>query len=289
MIDLHTHTIASDGTYSPEELMAYALDKNLTAIAITDHDTTNGLQAAHKYLQDHQITADTLELINGVEFSTNLPQYDFDVHILGLFLNLEDQTFKEGLVTIIKDRERRNGIMLKLVREAGYDITWQDITDYAGDSVITRAHFAKVLIQKGYFNNNNEVFQKLIGNGKVAYVPRDNVHSKFAIELIKNSGGIPVIAHPTLYGLDSNGLYALIDELKGYGLVGIESVYSLYSKKQSAAMAHIANRFGLLETGGSDFHGDNKPGNDLAVGHGNLNISDELLVKLKAYLNTTKA
>ena len=286
MIDLHTHTKASDGTYTPEELMEYALTKNLKAIAITDHDTINGLEPAHQYLKDHNISNDRLELINGIELSTNIPKYDFDVHILGLFVDPSNPVFQEGLVRIIKDRERRNVIMLKLVQEAGYDITWKEITDYAGDSIITRAHFAKILIQKGYFNTNNEVFNKVLGNGKAAYVPRDNVNAKFAIELILNSGGIPVIAHPTLYGLDSNGLYALIDELKGYGLVGIESVYSLYSKKQAAAMSHIANRFGLLETGGSDFHGSNKPGNDLAVGHGDLCVADELLAKLKNYLNS---
>jgi len=264
--------------------MAYALTKNLKAIAMTDHDTISGLKAAHQYLSEHNISKETLELINGIELSTYIPKYDFDVHILGLYIDPSNPIFKEGLVRIIEDRERRNGIMLNLVQEAGYDITWKEITDYAGDSIITRAHFAKILIQKGYFDNNNEVFNKLIGNGKAAYVPRDNVHAKFAIELILNSGGIPIIAHPTLYGLDSNGLYALIDELKGYGLIGIESVYSLYSKKQTAAMSHIAKRFGLLETGGSDFHGSNKPGNDLAVGHGNLAVSDELLVTLKQYL-----
>lgn len=285
MIDLHTHTIASDGTYTPEELIAYALSKKLKAIAITDHDTIDGLKAAQQYLADNNISKDTLELINGIEFSTNIPKYDFDVHILGLYVDPKHPVFKEGLVTIIKDRERRNQVMLKLIQEAGYNISWKEITDYSGDSVVTRAHFAKVLIAKGYFNNNNEVFQKLIGNGKAAYVARDNVHAKYAIELIKNSGGIPIIAHPTLYGLDSNGLYSLLDELIGYGLAGIESIYSLYSKQQSKAMAHLAERFNLLQVGGSDFHGDNKPGNDLAVGHGNLAVPDEILLPLKEYLS----
>lgn len=288
MIDLHTHTIASDGTYSPEELMAYALTKKLKAIAITDHDTINGLAAAHEYLRTHHISNETLELINGIELSTNIPNYDFDVHILGLYVDPSNPIFIEGLVRIIKDRDRRNQVMLKMVRQAGYDITWEEITHYAGDSIITRAHFAKILIQKGYFNNNNEVFNKLIGNGKAAYVRRDNVHAKFAIELIRTSGGIPIIAHPTLYGLDSNGLYSLIDELKGYGLLGIESVYSLYSKKQAAAMSHIAKRFDLLEVGGSDFHGSNKPDNDLAVGYGNLAVPDELLIPLKQYLKSVR-
>ena len=286
MIDLHTHTIASDGTYTPEDLMAYALTKNLKAIAITDHDTINGLEAAHQYLSKNNISNTSLELINGIELSANLPNYDFDVHILGLFVDPSNAIFKEGLVRIIEDRNRRNHLMLDLIQKAGYNITWKEITDFACDSVITRAHFAKILIQKGYFNTNNEAFNKLLGNGKAAYVRRDNVHAKFAIELIKNAGGIPVIAHPTIYGLDSNGLYALIDELKGYGLVGIESVYTLYSKKQAAAMSHIAKRFDLLETGGSDFHGSNKPGNDLAIGHGNLAVADELLLPLKQYLET---
>jgi hypothetical protein len=288
MIDLHTHTIASDGTYSPEELIKYAIQKNLTAISITDHDTIDGLKPAINYMKANNITPDQLQLINGIELSTNIPKYNFDIHIIGLFINPDDPTFINRLSSVIDDRTRRNTKMLSLIQRAGYDLSLKDVTDYSKDSVVTRSHFAKVLVMKGYFNDTNEVFAKLIGNGKPAYVPREDVHAKFGIELIKNSGGIPIIAHPTLYGLDSNGLYGLIDELKGYGLAGIESYYSLYTKQQTKAMKHIASRFKLLEVGGSDFHGANKIGNDLAVGHGNLNVPDELLVHLQDYLNSNK-
>jgi predicted metal-dependent phosphoesterase TrpH len=283
MIDLHSHTTASDGTYTPTELIQYAIEKKLNALAITDHDTIDGLAEAGNYLAT-QATTSNLKLINGIELSTNIPKYPFDIHILGLYINPHDPIFLEGLKTILEDRNRRNKVMISLIQKNGYNITMNDIIDYSKDSVVTRAHVAKVLVSKGYFQTTGEVFNKLIGNNKPAYVPRDNVHAKFAIECIKNSGGIPVIAHPTLYGLSSNGLYALIDELKTYGLMGIECYYSLYSKLQTQAMIHIAKRFDLFETGGSDFHGLNKPDTDLGNGLGKLIIPDSLLQPLEDYL-----
>lgn len=284
MIDLHTHTTASDGTLTPTELIQYAISKQLTAIAITDHDTIAGLEEARNYLNSQQGKT-KLKLINGIELSTNIPKHSFDVHILGLYINPDNIQFIEGLKTIIEDRDRRNKVMISLIQQQGYDLTMDDLLDYAKDSVITRAHVAKVMVQKGYFPTTQAVFNKLIGNSKPAYVPRENVHAKFAIESILASGGIPIIAHPTLYGLDSNGLYGLIDELKSYGLVGIECYYSLYSKVQTDAMRHIAKRFNLLEVGGSDFHGQNKPDTDLGKGLGNLVIPDSLLLPLENYLS----
>lgn len=277
MIDLHTHTTASDGTYTPCELIDYALDMNLTALAITDHDTINGYIDAKKYYDTQGITASTLKLISGIEFSTTLPRYPFDIHILGLNMDISTPAFIEGLTTIVNDRDIRNQKMLQLIQKKGYTLTQNELDNYCNGSIITRAHFAKLLVKKGYFNTTNDAFSQLLGNNGPVYVPRLDVHAKKAIELINNAGGIAALAHPTLYGLDSNGLYGMIDELKQYGLSAIEAHYSLYSKLQTEAMLAIAKRFSLNVVGGSDFHGENKPGNYLGKGHGKLNVPDALL------------
>ncbi len=274
MIDLHTHTTASDGTLSPKELINYAVSKKLNAIAITDHDTISGLKEAENHLK----TLNTpLKLINGIELSTNIPKHKFDIHILGLNVDPNNSDFINGLSLILEDRNMRNIKMLKLINELGYSLTLDELKDYAKDSVITRAHIAAILVAKNYFKNNNQVFNDLIGNGKPAYVSRKNVNAKFAIDLLNSTGAIPILAHPTLYGLDSNQLYGLIHELKSYGLKGIESYYSLYTSKQHAHMRNLAKKFNLIEVGGSDYHGDNKPNLDLRVGYGNLNVPDLLL------------
>ncbi|WZL80172.1 PHP domain-containing protein [Vallitaleaceae bacterium 9-2] len=284
MIDLHTHTTASDGTYSPQQLIDYAIAKKLKALAITDHDTIDGLLEAQAYMSEKGISKDTLELINGIELSTTMDRYDFDIHIVGLFINIKHQSFIHGLKRIYDDRERRNEKMIASLQAHDYDITSAKLKAHAKDSVITRSHFASYLVQKGYFEKTKDVFHTLIGNGKKFYVPREDVSSQSAIELIKKSGGIPVLAHPTLYPLDSNGLYSLVDQLKSYGLEAIETYYSLYSSQETRAMLHIAKRFSLLRSGGSDFHGANKPGNDLGTGFGHLCVPDELLIAMHQHL-----
>jgi len=285
MIDLHTHTTASDGTYTPSQLIDLAIEKDLTALAITDHDTIDGYHIAASYLQTLKsnipdATQTKLKLISGIEFSTTLPRYPFDIHILGLNMDTHSPEFIAGLESIVNDRNLRNSKMLELLQQKGYDITQDDVTLYCKDSIVTRAHFARILVQKGYFQNTNDAFLKLLGNNGPVYVPRQDVHAKTAIELITAANGIAAIAHPYLYGLDSNGIYGLVDELKGYGLVAIEAYYSLHSKQQTDALCRIAQRFSLQCVGGSDFHGDNKPGNYLGTGTGKLNVPDVLLERV---------
>lgn len=281
MIDLHTHTTASDGTYSPTELIDYALIKKLTAIAITDHDTVSGLLEARTYLDNKKISPMDLELINGIELSTNIEGYPFDIHIVGLYFDIDKPGFLDELHKIVGDRNRRNEEMLHRINEKGYPLSQEEVDRYSKGSVITRSHFANLLVQKRYFTSTDEVFSTLLGNNKPCYVKREKVSSEYGIDFIRKNGGIPIFAHPILCNLDSNGLYGLIDRLKSYGLLGIETYYTLYSKQQQEAMQHIAKRFSLLESGGSDFHGSNKPGNDLACGYGKLEVPDSLLLPLK--------
>lgn len=283
MIDLHSHTTASDGSFHPNELIDYALTKGLRALAITDHDTITGLLEARRYLEDLPSYNEAFELINGIELSTNIEGYPFDIHIVGLYLDLEQPGFLEELKRIVGDRNLRNIEMLRRINEHGYALTQNEVDDYAKGSVVTRAHFAGLLVQKGYFASNEEVFSVLLGNNRPCFVKREKVSSEFGIRFILKNGGIPIFAHPTLCPLDSNGLYALIDRLKSYGLVGIESFYTLYTKQQEEAMRHIAKRFSLLESGGSDFHGTNKPGNDLGSGYSRLSVPDSLLLPLQQW------
>ena len=282
MIDLHTHTTASDGTYSPEQLIDYALEKEIKAIAITDHDTIDGLVQAKKYMQEKNISSSQLELINGIELSTNIDKYDFDIHIVGLFMDIHNPVFEKELHRIYEDREQRNQKMVQSLQNDNYDISLKELKEHSKDSIITRSHFANLLVKKGYYSKTKEVFNQLIGNGKKFYIPREDMSSESAIQFIRKSGGIPILAHPTLYPLDSNGLYSLVDLLKNYGLLGIETYYSLYTKQQTKAMINIAERFSLLKSGGSDFHGANKPGNDLGVGYGTLHVPDNLLIPMRS-------
>lgn len=281
MIDLHTHTTASDGTLTPSELISAAFKLNLKGLAITDHDTVDGLKEAYNtYL--NQEKCNQLELIPGIELSTNLPRFASDIHILGLYLNPNHATLTTNLKRIITDRNLRNDKMIQAINDAGYPLTMKEVLEMFGDSVITRAHFAKILVSKGYFANTTPVFKSLLGNGCKAYVARQDVDPKVAIQTIRDAGGVAILAHPTLYGLDLNGLYSLIDELKSYGLEGIETFYSLYTPNQHKMIAGLATRFNLVMTGGSDFHGDNKPHIKLGVGLGNLNVPDYLLEEIKA-------
>lgn len=277
MIDLHTHTTASDGTYTPKELIDLALEIQLDAIAITDHDTIDGYLEAKQYYDSLDANNKTMRLLSGIEFSTTLPNYSFDIHILGLNFDPDNEEFNNRLSCIVVDRNQRNHKMLELIQQRGYDLTQREVDNFCKESIVTRAHFAQLLVSKGYFESTKDAFQRLLGNDGPVYVPRQDVHAKKAIELIHHAGGIAALAHPTLYGLESYGLYALIDELKSFGLTAIEGYYSLYSKQQVTAILNIADRFSLNVVGGSDFHGANKPGNQLGIGYGQLAVPNHLL------------
>lgn len=279
-IDLHTHTTASDGTFTPEEIVDYAIKKNLAAIAITDHDTIRGIKKAKHYLSDNNI----LEIISGIELSTNDPNYKSDIHIIGLFIDENNAVFVDNLESIINSRNNRNKKMIKKLNHIGISITLEDVIESATDGVITRAHFAQALLQKGYVDNMRDAFSKYIGNGCVGYVSREKLSPKRAIEMILACGGIPILAHPTLYDLNLRDLSQLIHQLKLCGLKGIEGIYSTYTKSEEKYIKDLARQYNLLITGGSDFHGKNKSNIDLGTGRGNLKIPYDILVSLKKLL-----
>jgi predicted metal-dependent phosphoesterase TrpH len=279
-IDLHTHTTASDGSMSPTELIDYAITKNLSAIAITDHDTIVALPIAKAHGKNKAI-----EVISGIEFSTNHPTRPLDIHILGYFVDENNSQFVNSLKQIIDSRNERNQKLIKKLNSLGKHITLEDVEKTAFGNVITRSHFAKALFEKGYVNAPKDAFTSLIGNHCPAFIPREKLTQEIVIKMILDCGGIPVLAHPTLYHLDLKELEALIKELKGYGLMGIEGIYSLHTKSEENYIKNYAKKYNLLVTGGSDFHGSPKPSIDLGVGRGNLAIPLEILENMKAAIH----
>lgn len=275
-IDLHTHTTESDGTDTPSAIIDYAIEKGLKAIAITDHDTIDGLEEACKQAEGKDI-----EVISGVEFSTSREGLKFDIHILGYYFDQNNAAFNKQLEEIRNSRHLRNLQIIEKLNDIGFELTHDEIAELAFDGVITRAHMAKAMVKKGYIKHPNKAFEKYIGNNCVAFVPRKKLTPEMAIEMILDAGGVPVIAHPTLYKLKVRKLDELVEELAKAGLKGIEGLYSMYDPHEVRYLDEMAKKHHLIITGGSDYHGENKPYIDLCVGRGKLYIDDSLLGPLR--------
>lgn len=277
-IDLHTHSNNSDGTFSVKELIDRAHDKGLAAIALTDHDTVDGVDEAIEYAASKY---PDLEVIPGVELSTE--GEGREVHIVGLYIDNHDKEFVEGLSTFIDSRTTRNKKMCKkLYEEAGIPISYEMLTEEFPDTVITRAHFAKFMVDRGYVNSRAEVFDRYIGDHCPYYVGREKITPEDAIRSILKAKGVPVFAHPILCRFGDDRLDEFVGRLKGAGLVGIEAVYSTYERRDEIQIKELAKKYDLLVSGGSDFHGANKPDIDLGTGCGKLFVPEDLLIPIKA-------
>ena len=277
-IDLHTHSNNSDGTFSVKELIDRAHDKGLAAIALTDHDTVDGVDEAIEYAASKY---PDLEVIPGVELSTE--GEGREVHIVGLYIDNHDKEFVEGLSTFIDSRTTRNKKMCKkLSEEAGIPISYEALTEEFPDTVITRAHFAKYMVDRGYVNSRAEVFDRYIGDHCPYYVGREKITPEDAIRSILKAKGVPVFAHPILCRFGDDRLDEFVGRLKGAGLVGIEAVYSTYERRDEIQIKELAKKYDLLVSGGSDFHGANKPDIDLGTGCGKLFVPEDLLIPIKA-------
>ncbi len=277
-IDLHTHSNNSDGTFSVKELIDRAHDKGLAAIALTDHDTVDGVDEAIEYAASKY---PDLEVIPGVELSTE--GEGREVHIVGLYIDNHDKEFVEGLSAFIDSRTTRNKKMCKkLSEEAGIPISYEALTEEFPDTVITRAHFAKFMVDRGYVNSRAEVFDRYIGDHCPYYVGREKITPEDAIRSILKAKGVPVFAHPILCRFGDDRLDEFVGRLKGAGLVGIEAVYSTYERRDEIQIKELAKKYDLLVSGGSDFHGANKPDIDLGTGCGKLFVPEDLLIPIKA-------
>lgn len=280
-VDLHVHSTRSDGTYSPTQLVDYAMEKGLAAFALTDHDCVAGLDEAISYAETLRKTNSNVpEVIPGIEFSTEYQGKD--IHIVGLYIDYHSELFKTHIDNFVSSRDLRNEKMCHMLREGtGMDISYEELQKTFPNSVITRAHYAKYMLEHGYIKSLKEAFERYIGDHCPYFIPREKVTPSQAIQLILAVGGIPVLAHPILYGMGHEHLNNLIAELKEAGVIGLEAIYSTYTPAEERDMRTLAAKHGLCISGGSDFHGDNKPGLDLGVGYGKLYVPYEVLSNLK--------
>jgi len=269
--DLHVHTTYSDGSYTPQEIVDKAIKAGFKTIAISDHDTLEGIKPAVKYADDKE-----LEVIPAIEFSTFRGKAE--IHILGYFIDYEDEFLKKKVREIYDSRKKRAQKMVKLLNQENIDITFEEVRNIAGDDYIGRPHIAKLMVQKGYINEMGEAFtEDYIGNGGKAYVKKFKISPLEAINLIKDSGGIPVLAHPVFINHGEPLRKEDIKEMKANGLVGIEVYHSKHNTEDSKYYKEIADDLDLLITGGSDFHGENSPGVKL----GDICLDDSYVKKLK--------
>lgn len=246
LVDLHTHSTASDGIYSPTELLSHAREAGLKVMALTDHDSTNGLDEAQEAARQYDI-----DLLPGIELNTDFS--GGEVHVLGYFLEYKRPAFQHILQSLRNARVHRGQRMVEQLNEAGIHITWERVREIAQGSV-GRPHVARALLEAGYVQSIPEAFEKYIGNGQVGYVPRYKLAPIDAVRLIASANGLPVVAHP----YDHPGVTRLqewLPELCKAGLVGLETYYGYYSTEQETTLLQLAKIYGLIPTGGSDFHG----------------------------------
>lgn len=275
IIDLHVHSTESDGTLTPKDLVAEAKKAGLAAFALTDHDTCQGVCKAMPLAASAGI-----ELIPGIELSTDY--HGKEVHIVGLYIDIENEQLLKKTAEYRKCRSERNALMVEALRKEGLSITMEELVAENPDCVITRANIARFLYEHGQIKSVREAFDRYIGDHCKCYVGRLKVASTDAVRLIKEAGGTAILAHPLLYGLSNTNLQKMIDELKPVGLDGLEAIYSTYTTGEEQQMKRLARENGLLISGGSDFHGSNKPDIALGRGLGHLYIPYSVLETIKA-------
>lgn len=242
--DLHIHTTASDGRFSPEEVIIKAAECGLSFIAITDHDTVDGLINLKNCSLNNNLV-----VIPGIEFSIDLP--DHEVHVLGYYIDPFDARLQKQLLSITEDRRQRIVKIITKLNELGYNITNEEILESSRKvSSIGRPYVAKVLVEKGYFQTVAEVFERLLYKNGPAYVPHYKLKPEQAIALIKGAGGIPILAHPGLIGDDS-----IVMKMIEYGVCGLEVYHPKHNQEQTNKYLQLAGRYNLMVSGGSDFHG----------------------------------
>ncbi len=274
-IDLHTHTTASDGSLAPEELVQMAKQQGVTTLAVTDHDTIAGLSRAR--VAGEQVGVD---VIPGIEISCLYG--DVELHILGYFINPDDPHLAPALTRYWASREDRNPRIVQRLQELGCDLSYADVKAIAGSATVGRPHIAQALIRKGYVKSVSEAFDRYLADDAPAYIPRLLPSPAEAIGLIRQIGGIPVLAHPVYTSRLKEPFEQVCATLKGLGLLGIEAIYSSHNRQQTDRYRSISRNQGLLVTGGSDFHGEAKPNLLVGTGYGNLVVSSDLLEPIRA-------
>jgi hypothetical protein len=277
-VDLHAHSTASDGSESPTRIVELAIEAGLSTLALTDHDTQEGIAEARK-----AAAGSGLDLIPGTELSL---EYDAGgMHLVVLWLEPGSGPLQDRLSSLQAGRSDRNQAIVDRLVDLGMSITLEEVHGEAGGGSVGRPHIAAVMIQKGYVETGQEAFERFLGSGMPAYVGRPRLEPDAAISLAVGSGAVPILAHPHTLNINRAPEMAdLLTRLKGAGLVGLEAMYSSYRQHERDGYADLARRFGIVPSGGSDFHGSYKPGLELGTGYGDLFVDDNVAAQLKEHI-----
>lgn len=276
-VDLHAHSTVSDGSVDPTDLVSLAARKGLTALALTDHDSQEGLPAATE-----AATREGLELVPGTEVSLNFDKGG--MHLVVLWLQPGPGPLQDHLSGLQEGRSGRNTRIVERLTDLAMPLTIEEVHEEAGGGSVGRPHIAAVMVEKGYVPDIKTAFDEWLGNHKPAYVDRPRIDAERAIGLARESGAVPVLAHPHTLGISRAAEMAdLLDRLVSYGLIGLEAIYPSYYRHEREGYSDLARRFGLVPSGGSDYHGTYKPGLDLGTGYGDLNVPDSVLEELRSH------
>jgi predicted metal-dependent phosphoesterase TrpH len=254
-IDLHMHTTRSDGRLTPSELVRLVAAQGIGIAAITDHDSTEGLDEAFAEAARHP----GLHLVPGIEISADHPLDQGDLHVLGYFLDYHDAAFQTQLRAFRDGRLDRAKLMVEKLGELGVPVEWERVKEIAADASVGRPHIAQAMVERGYIGNTREAFDGYLQDGGKAHISRPHLSLGESVKLIKSVGGVAVLAHP-LYAKEYQ---ELLPRLAGLGVAGMEVHYAEFNPVQRIGLARLADRHGLLPCGGSDYHALGLPGENL--------------------------
>ena len=274
LIDLHVHSTASDGSLTPTEVVNRAAGLGLTAMALTDHDTVSGIDEALKAAKDLD-----MEVIPGIEVSCIYKEKE--IHILGLYIDHTNPELLSFLKEASRKRYDRNMEMLAAFNKDGFEITVEDLHCGNPKTVITRAHFARALLKRGYVSSVDQAFRKYLNPDRPYYRSRELISPEEVLNALQAAGGFPVLAHPLQYKLGWAGTEELVSMLKEHGLCGLECFHSSNNQDESGKLRKLAKKYSLAPTGGSDFHGAAKPDIEIGSGRGGLRVSALYLDDIK--------
>jgi predicted metal-dependent phosphoesterase TrpH len=276
-IDLHTHSIMSDGSMTPVEVVREAKAQGLAAVALSDHDSIDGVKEAME--EGKRIG---IEVVPAIEFSVKSKT---ETHILGYYIDIENKEMLDALAAIRQVRTQRNAETCKKLNELGFDVTVEEALAIAPAGIVGRAHYAKLLVDKGYTSSVKEGFALYLNNGKAAYSSLQYLSAVDAVKLIQKAGGLSFVAHLHLCRMEDDQLIKFLTKLRWNGLNGIEGYYTDYTPEMQAKYQGLAKSLDLMISGGTDFHADMKPHIHIGTGLGNLKIPYSVLENMKAQLN----
>lgn len=281
VVDLHSHSTASDGSDSPADLVSLAVEKGLRALALTDHDTQEGLAGARAAASTTDV-----ELIPGTELSLNFDRGG--MHLVVLWLEPGAGPLQDRLQGLQDGRDNRNERIVEVLDRLGMPIEIDEVLEEAGGGSVGRPHIAAIMVHKGYVPDIKTAFDLWLGNDRPGYVGRPRLNPDEAITLARQSGAVPVLAHPHTLGIHTAAAMAdVLARLRSAGLVGLEAHYGAYRRHEREGYADLARRFELIPSGGSDYHGTYKPGLELGTGYGDLAVPIETLEELRSHATST--